>query len=432
MKLLMYHMYPLYPIVRCISMPHHLSRVSAIGYLYMHLLRFRAGGVGMKLPSLHRINQWVKRKDLLTIFAIKRELARTHKKINNNLLDIIELPSDKQNLINNIKTRTAELNLNNVTRTMAYLDFYRWHPEIHWALLGHMVSRNGGWNMTDLRGEWLTRLLTEQEQYEFFSFLERGNWLIFQDVYPQFLLYEESLRRQENLFDLLQYFHVSVFMETMWNYFWQKGNFYVLAIALIINEQSYLEHRVVRNPHYQETVLKTLQFKLQDILSLNQIIFPYDGGIIGMTLHHFSSLHERILLGRRLYRLLFGKQETLEAIVRWSTDHPHTGSRKDYWPHLFHDLNESAASKIYLRRTEYCRLKPNASRVYSPTLQRAWPNRVHEDAEIGDWYKDAKVLYYLIDHEEYVEGDIHDTYCQTIEKIELAVMGKTAKHTILS
>lgn len=365
---------------------------------------------------------------------------RTRRKMSKTKLDVEQLSPEKQKLIHNIKVRTAEFNLDNVTRTMAYLDFYLQHPELHWALLGHMVSRNGGWNMTDLRGEWLPRLLSEQEQYAFFSFLERGNWLIFQDVYPQFLLYKESLRKQENLFDLLPYFHVSIFMEAIWNHFWQKGNCYVLAIALIINEQSYLEHRVVQNPHYQETVLKTLQFKLQDILSLNQIIFPYDRKenvnstlpppIIGTTLHHFSSLHERILLGRRLYRLLFGQQKMLESVVKWAIEHPHTGSRKDYWPHLFHDLNEAAASKIYLRRTDHCQLKPNASRLYSPMLARAWPNQEHDEAEIGDWYKDEKVLYYLIDREDHVEGEIYDTYCETIENIELAVMGKAAKDVI--
>ncbi|MDR4948142.1 DUF2515 family protein [Neobacillus cucumis] len=52
--------------------------------------------------------------------------------------------------------------------------------------------------MTDLKGEFLTRLMTKKDRVLFFQFLERGNWLIFQDAYPQFLLYEESLRLKEN------------------------------------------------------------------------------------------------------------------------------------------------------------------------------------------------------------------------------------------
>ena len=53
--------------------------------------------------------------------------------------------------------------MNNITRTKAYFDIYQKYPEIHWAFLGHMVSRNGGWNMTDLKGDFLTRLLTKKK-----------------------------------------------------------------------------------------------------------------------------------------------------------------------------------------------------------------------------------------------------------------------------
>lgn len=84
-----------------------------------------------------------------------------------------------QALVDAIREQTRQHNRNNVTRTMAYLQFYLRHPEIHWALLGHMVSRNGGWNMTDIKGELLSRLLSRKEQEDFFAFLERGNWLIF-------------------------------------------------------------------------------------------------------------------------------------------------------------------------------------------------------------------------------------------------------------
>lgn len=124
---------------------------------------------------------------------------------------------------------------------MAYFDFYQKHPEIHWAFLGHMVSRNGGWNMTDLKGDLLTRLLTNKERDAYFTFLERGNWLIFQDAYPQFLLYGESLKRNKPLFYLLPALDISSFMESVWNYFWKRRDSYILTIALVINEQNYLE-----------------------------------------------------------------------------------------------------------------------------------------------------------------------------------------------
>ncbi|HWO75281.1 MAG TPA: DUF2515 domain-containing protein [Bacillus sp. (in: firmicutes)] len=343
---------------------------------------------------------------------------------------VFDLSEDERILIEQIKEETNRLNRNNVTRTEAYLKFYMAHPEIHWAFLGHMVSRNGGWNMTDLKGDLFSNLLTEKEREAFFLFLERGNWLIFQDVYPQFLLYEESLRRKRCLFHLLHHFNVSAFMETIWNQFWKHGDPYILAVALIINEQSYLEKRVVQNPIYKKSVIDTLEFKLQDILSLNHILFPFKyrqsddkALLIGQTLHHFSSLHERILLGKRLYSLLFENRKRLQKIVDWAASQPHSGSRKDYWPHLFHDVRESLPGLLYKKRVRNCKLR-KGERIYSPKLIYAWKDVPHKEAEIGDWFVDWKVIHYLNRQNCEADGEIMDEYCETIEKIELAILAK--------
>ena len=85
-----------------------------------------------------------------------------------------KLTKEEQLIINNIKIQTEQLNKNNVTRTRAYYQFYIQYPEIHWALLGHMVSRNGGWNMTDLKGDLYTKILSEKDQITFFSFWKEG------------------------------------------------------------------------------------------------------------------------------------------------------------------------------------------------------------------------------------------------------------------
>lgn len=58
------------------------------------------------------------------------------------------------------------------------------------------------------KGDLLTKLLFEKEQQNLFLFLERGNWLIFQDIYPQFLLYKQSLKINKYLFYLLPYLNV--------------------------------------------------------------------------------------------------------------------------------------------------------------------------------------------------------------------------------
>jgi Protein of unknown function (DUF2515) len=332
--------------------------------------------------------------------------------------------SDKK-LLQKIRLLTEEHNLNNVTRTKAYLDFYLRHPEIHWAFLGHMVSRNGGYNMTDLKGEFLTRLMSKKDQQTFFSFLERGNWLIFQDVYPQFLLYEESLKQNKPLFYLLSHVNVSTFMETIWHHFWRNHDPYIHCMAMVVNEQSYLEQRVVQNQLYQKEVLNKLEFVLQDLLSFNHILFPFGKeGLRGQTLHHFESLHERILLGKRLYFVLFDNKDFLSQVVAWAKEHPHTGSRKDYWHHLFNDVNEGTPGFSYPLRLNSCRLRKGARRFYSPRLEHAWKNVSQPEAETGDWFHDLKVVEYLAEISENVDGEITHEYCKTLERLEVAALAK--------
>lgn len=339
-----------------------------------------------------------------------------------------ELTAWDLRFLTKIKNETMLLNKNNVTRTKAYLDFYNRHSEIHWAFLGHMVSRNGGWNMTDLKGGFLTKLLTKKEAQAFFQFLERGNWLIFQDAYPQFLIYEESKRRSTNLFYLLSHLHISYFMETIWNYFWRNPDKQLLTISLIINEQSYLESRVLQNSTFQKNVLNTLEFKLQDFLALNHILFPYiENGriqLVGQTLNHFKSLHERILLGKRLYSVLFQDSGMLRSIEKWAMETPHSGSRMDYWPQIFHYVNEEIPGNSLTPRIKSCSIRPGSPRIYSPKLEFAWKNQKQDPAEHGDWYKDWKIIYYLSTLNNDVGGEIEYEYCKTLEKLELATITK--------
>lgn len=361
---------------------------------------------------------FIRSKQKTAIDTIKDELKA---KLNNS--ENQSLTKEEQGLLEGIKRDTQELNKNNITRTKAYLNIYQKHPEIHWAFLGHMVSRNGGWNMTDLKGDFLTRLLTEKERNDYFTFLERGNWLIFQDAYPQFLLYSESLKRGKPLFYLLSFLNISIFMESIWNYFWRKQDPYILTLALIINEQNYLEKRVIQNQTYQQDVLGTLEFKLQDILSFNHILFPYrKKSLAGQTLHQFQSLNERILLGKRLYAVLF---QNKDAFIKWAKDHHHTGSRKDYWPHIFNNLNEGVPGISYQLRLNACKLKWGARRIYSPDLLSVWKNVKHQEAEKGDWFSDWQVLDYLSNHNEtQITGEIEYEYCKTLERLELAALAK--------
>ena len=375
----------------------------------------------------------IQNKGAGTIFFFNRKVKSPIEVIHENLqkrqkMNLTKNPlEEERKIIQEIKLKTKELNKNNITRTKAYLDFYKKHPEIQWAFLAHMVSRNGGWSMTDLKAELLTRMLSKKEKSSFFSFLERGNWLIFQDAFPQLLLYEESLKRKKPLFRLLPHFNVSIFIETIWEYYWESSNSSLLTIGLIINEQTYIENRVIQNQNYIKDVFSTLEFEIQDFLSFNQILFPYnDYGVnklAGQTVNQFQSLHERIQLGKRLYAILFDK-EVLKKVEEWAMAQPHTGSRKDYWPHIFNDVHEGIPGLKYQIKLSSCKLKPRARRIYSPKLQNAWKNVTHPEAEAGEWFGDYKVLDYLIGIDEPSVGNIEYEYCQTLEKLELAAFAK--------
>ncbi|WP_442595516.1 DUF2515 family protein [Neobacillus sp. D3-1R] len=358
------------------------------------------------------------------LMEIKNEL-KNKKPI---FIDEKKLSENDQRLIERIRKITTENNLNNIVRTKAYLEFYQKYPEIHWSFLAHMVSRNGGWNMTDLEGEYLSRLLSRSSRQAFFSFLERGNWLIFQDAYPQLLLYEESLRSRKNYFYLLPFLNISLFMETIWNHYWIKKDPNILTIGLIVNEQNYIEERVVQNPLLKEKVFNSIEFKIQDLLSFNQILLPYEQNnkvrFLGQTVHHFDSLHERILIGKRLYNLLFQSEDIANSVLHWAIQNPHTASRKDYWPNLFNDIKEGVPGLESVLKVNQCKLIPGSMRLYSPRLEIVWKNVHHKQAEPGDWFKDWKVVEYLMYTDENINGDIMSDYCQTLEKLDLTTAAK--------
>lgn len=346
------------------------------------------------------------------------------------------LPAQDQKTVEHIKQETHAHNRDNLDRTRAYLSFYKKHPQVHWALLAHLVSRNAGWSMTDLRGELLPRLLRTKEQQDYFSFLERGNWLIFHDAYPQLLLYEESVRRQTNLFYLLPHLGVSTFMQAVWNHFWKTTDKELLAIALIINEQNYLEEQLMKDSSYQNSVVRTIPFALQELLQLNLIVFPQrkvvdeQGSIlqlVGERVFHFASLPERIRLGKRLYSLLFGGANRQEPAYAWALQQPHTGSRKDYWPHLFHDVHDTVPGKSYQVKLMNCQLRQGAKRLFSPTLRQVWRPIHHEPPKALDWYKNKSDVWRVLTRmqETAFAAEMNEAHCQALAKIEWAVAART-------
>ncbi|MCD7033495.1 DUF2515 domain-containing protein [Metabacillus sp. GX 13764] len=286
------------------------------------------------------------------------------------------LNQDEKQLVAQIKAERDHHNLNNVTRTKAYLDFYRSNPEIHWAFLAHMVSRNGGWSMTDLKSPHYGNLLKKKEQEDFYLFLEKANAFIFYDAYPQLLLYQHSKQQNKSLFSLLPAFAVSKFMEPVWNYFFHTKHSSLLTNALIKNEQELLQQRLVRLPHIQQVIFQNPKFFLQEFMGMTSVFFPYKKrekertySLAGVLVSHFKSAGHRIQTGKKLYAMLFGNPLLLQSCCQFAFLHPHCGSRNDYWPHLY---SKDSGSSL----------------LESTALKEAWPDHAHSFFSKEDWFTD--------------------------------------------
>lgn len=344
-------------------------------------------------------------------------------------------------LAEEIALATGRAGSSNITRTEAYLACYQAYPELHWAFLAHMVSRNAGWNMTDLRGR-LADLLDESEKKAYYRFLERSNALIFQDAYPQLLLYIKSRELGSSRFHLLPYFHVSEFMRPFWERFWIDRGSALLTVGLIINEQNYIEKRVIRHPYYQKHITDKPSFHLNSLAGLNQVVFPLleaesahtdgdepaagagqetmnattsgesdhedgtdpdsmEGGraryevrrLAGRVVSDFGSLPDRIALGKSLYAMLMGLRAVRSGAERFAASVPHSGSRADYWPELFTaNSKEALTSAMQGSVLLEGETLPPGMRLFSPKLLDAWGDTPYEPISREDWLKDHSAL----------------------------------------
>ncbi|MDP7978404.1 DUF2515 domain-containing protein [Bacillus multifaciens] len=242
--------------------------------------------------------------------------------------------NEEKELVNYIQQQTILANADNISRTHAYKEYYERNKEIRWSFLASMVSRNAGWNMTDLEGKYYPKVLSQEIRKQLFLTYERANWLIFLDAYPQLLLYEYSKRMKKPLFHLLQMFSVSVFMEGEWSRFWEQKKEERLMTALIINEQCTIQEPVIEHPFYQKHIFQTLMFKFQELFHFSAVIFPtIAGNLYGFSVHQFETLTKRIELGKQLAWLLFSPTYK-ELFDTFSSQTVHTGSRFDYEQYL--------------------------------------------------------------------------------------------------
>ena len=237
---------------------------------------------------------------------------------------------EQDRIIKEIFFYTNKYNVDNISRTKAYLKFYRTYPEIQWAFLASMVSRNAGWNMCDLEGSTLPKALSIAYRRQLFLTYEVANYLIFKDVFPQLLLYHYSVKYKRPLFHLHTPFLISHFIRKEWEYFWIHRDQKRLMTALIINEQNVIQQPVIEQPFFRENVFQSGLFLLQDLLHFSTVLFPtVNGELYGATVHQFKNVSSRIQLGKILACILFNEDRYAD-FYDFAVKTEHTGSREDY------------------------------------------------------------------------------------------------------
>ncbi|PLS16314.1 DUF2515 domain-containing protein [Bacillus sp. M6-12] len=277
--------------------------------------------------------------------------------------------SDKeQQIINKINEITKRCNKDNISRTKAYAEIFAQHPSIKWSFLASMVSRNAGYNMCDLEGKWLKEGLPRHYRYILFLLYERANWLIFEDAFPQLLLYHYSTECGTPMFHLCKYFSVSFFMEKEWNYFWGVRDQKRLVYSLIINEQNIIQKPVIDHLFYKKHVFRSTVFLLQDLLHFSVVLFPtLNGDLFGASVSRFSKLDTRIELGKKLFAILFSPK-LFPQFHEFSRKTEHTGSRYDY---------EQYFKRKKVRNT--------------PFLRASYPVISHHRKDFSQWDRKVKV-----------------------------------------
>ncbi|MFC7370648.1 DUF2515 family protein [Fictibacillus iocasae] len=330
------------------------------------------------------------------------------------------MDEESKELVRSIKSATFLLNKNNLTRTAAYLAFFKSYKEIEWAFLAHMVSRNAGYYMTDLKGEFIPRLMCENERNRWFLFLEHSNYMIFHDAYPQLLLYAESKKRKKALFHLLPYFGVSKLMVSVWNTFFTNRKYRkLLTVFLIINEQNYIEERIVKSIDHG-MLLQSSSFKWQEILHFSQIVLSDGKKLYGAVAKKFGIWKERVSLGSALYAILFSP-EKFQSFLQYAVNVPHTGSRADCVSHIFSP--DGTPEACYLKeRLRFFSLKKGASHLFSPSLVSAWPQTERPFIKNEDWYRDMNEIKDCLTITRPSWQQAHTSYYSSLHKLELTVL----------
>jgi hypothetical protein len=245
-----------------------------------------------------------------------------------------------------VETFLTELdarNADNITRTESYLELYAFTrqnpPELPWLLMAHLVSRNGGYMMSDVarqleRGDGI---FTTRALEDLFLFLERANFLIFWDAWhhvTHFLLART---------DALAAPRTPRFIIEAWKRFGDgplvEAVSRQLVRDLVTNEQNYIERRVVH--HARFAAARGIVGFAETIGRDAPLALPLTDAQIRVG--EFARLERRIATGFRIYDEVLADPSKRAEIFDWARKHKHTGSRavhggrpspaiRDAWP----------------------------------------------------------------------------------------------------
>lgn len=232
-----------------------------------------------------------------------------------------------------------ERNRDNVARTESYLELYAWTranpPELPWVLMAHLVSRNAGYFMTDLR-----RVIDDRRTHEdakpifenLFFLLERANFLIFWDAWHHVLTHRLDRPLVPG--------RTTQFMRDAWARFDRQPDERALVLDLVHNEQHFIERRVAHNPRFARGLVAAVGLELTG--NDQALHFP---GLpdVEIKVGRFRDVARRIDAGRRIFDEAVADRRQRDALFVWCSKHPHTGARsviggkyslalRDAWP----------------------------------------------------------------------------------------------------
>lgn len=231
---------------------------------------------------------------------------------------------------------TEERNRDNVTRTESYLELYAFTrgrpPDLPWLLMAHLVSRNAGHMMSDVARslEQAHNPFAPRALEQLFAFLERANFLIFHDAWHHVI--HHLLGRSHAVAET----RASRFVRDAWRTYEEATDppaAHVdaaterrLALDLVVNEQNYIERRVVHHPRFEaaRAIVAFIEAAGHD----EPLVLPASTEPI--RIRRFASLERRIEAGRRIFDAAMRDRARRDEAYAWAMRHPHTGSREAY------------------------------------------------------------------------------------------------------